>query len=359
MLNEVRDFFKREKLYGLLLIVAVAVYITFLVTKTKEPPKEESEIVESFKEAEKKLQTKIKDAGSVEEYFKDRPDVQLWIQAFTFIIFLALTAGLIIDFKLLLDPIWRSRVLAARPPPSPGNWKFSMLFKFFLWFFVGNVALGFALFWIRPALAGQENMYLLLHTTLAEIFSLILIILLVRKQGDSVKSLGLWVPEGKWWREMVAGWTTYLAIIPIFAIVITLVVWIAKLLNYEPPPHPLVPIFLEEEQRTPVLIYYSLILASIFGPFFEEVFFRGFAYPILKGRWGTTFAMLATAAFFAFIHESSFAFWPIFVLGLGLVFVYEKRGSLIAPITMHITHNILFLAYFFFSKGILSRELGG
>ena len=109
----------------------------------------------------------------------------------------------------------------------------------------------------------------------------------------------------------------------------------------------------------PLLIYYSLFLAALFGPIFEEIFFRGFCYPILKRRIGVPLSMVTTAAFFALIHENSFAFLTIFVLGLGLVYLYEKRGSLVAPLTMHITHNVVFLSYFFFTKEILKREIGG
>lgn len=128
---------------------------------------------------------------------------------------------------------------------------------------------------------------------------------------------------------------------------------LANLFAYEPPPHPLVGIFLEEEKNNPVLVIYSIFLASIVGPFIEEIFFRGFCYPILKYKWGIKWAMLLTALFFALIHQNQFAFLPIFILGLSLAWLYEKRANLVAPITLHLIHNSFFLAYFFVAKKVI------
>ena len=112
-------------------------------------------------------------------------------------------------------------------------------------------------------------------------------------------------------------------------------------------------IFLEEEKRAPVLVLYSLFLAGIVGPIVEEIFFRGFFYPILKQKWGIAWAMVITSSAFAFIHQNQFAFWPIFLLGMALAYLYEKRRNIIAPITLHVVHNSLFLAYFFLAKQII------
>ena len=63
-----------------------------------------------------------------------------------------------------------------------------------------------------------------------------------------------------------------------------------------------------------------------------------------------------SAAFFASIHHSGFVFWPIFVLGIALAYLYEKRRSLIASITLHVVHNTLFIAYFFLVKQMLGEQ---
>ena len=127
---------------------------------------------------------------------------------------------------------------------------------------------------------------------------------------------------------------------------------IVQFFQYEPPPHPLVDVFVVEDGRSHLVMYLSIVLACIVGPFIEEVFFRGFCYRAFRSKSGVRWAMVISAAFFAFIHTSSFAFLPIFFLGLVLAYMYEKRGSLIPSITIHILHNTFFIGYFFVLKRV-------
>jgi uncharacterized protein len=110
---------------------------------------------------------------------------------------------------------------------------------------------------------------------------------------------------------------------------------------------------MEEGKRSPWLIGYSLLLACLIGPVVEELFFRGFLYPAIRKKIGMEWAAFASALLFALIHENSFAFLPIFVLGIALCYLYEKRKSLIACMSFHILHNSAFLFYFFLMKKVL------
>jgi membrane protease YdiL (CAAX protease family) len=112
-------------------------------------------------------------------------------------------------------------------------------------------------------------------------------------------------------------------------------------------------VLLEEEQRSPWIVVYSVLLATFIAPILEEIFFRGFCYPIFKKKWGKNAGMIITSSFFAIIHNNTFAFWPIFVLGMALAYMYEKRRSLIAPMTLHLIHNTIFIGYFFLAKQAL------
>ena len=360
-LQKIKDFFRREKFYaisGLVLLLVYGLLIIFRPHEAGPEAAEKSKVMEAYKTAEDKMNHKIEEMGSIDAYFKDRPDLQLWMNLLSFLVMTALIAGVALDFFFLFKPRWREKIQNISPPPDL-DWKPSLLFKFFVWFFALNIVLGFGLNGARGFWGGDENFYLLLHTTFAEVISFGVIFGLVRQEGAGLRALGFWAPEGNWFREMRAGWLGYLAILPLFALVIGAVLGIAHVLHYDPPPHPLVPIFLEEDSRNPFIVYYSLFLAAIFGPIFEEIFFRGFLYPIVKQRAGVSVALAVSAGFFALIHDSTFAFWPVFVLGLGLAVLYEKRGSLLASMTLHITHNIIFLSYFFFTKSLLSREMGG
>jgi hypothetical protein len=50
-------------------------------------------------------------------------------------------------------------------------------------------------------------------------------------------------------------------------------------------------------------------------------------------------AYIGSAAMFAVIHLSLVALLPIFLLGMALAWVYDRTGSLLAPIVMHAVVN--------------------
>jgi membrane protease YdiL (CAAX protease family) len=81
-------------------------------------------------------------------------------------------------------------------------------------------------------------------------------------------------------------------------------------------------------------------LICVLVPVAEETFFRGFAYPPLRRRYGALPAMLATAAAFGVLHVQIVNFLPIFLLGFILVLLYERTGSLLPPIALHAVNNL-------------------
>jgi len=103
---------------------------------------------------------------------------------------------------------------------------------------------------------------------------------------------------------------------------------------------------------------YSIFLIAVFavtlGPLMEELFFRGFLYPVLSRRLGVTTAISTTAFGFALIHATQYGYsWAsillIFVFGLVLGVVRERTGSVAASFLVHVAYNgtimvILFVA---------------
>jgi membrane protease YdiL (CAAX protease family) len=80
------------------------------------------------------------------------------------------------------------------------------------------------------------------------------------------------------------------------------------------------------------------------------VFFRGFAYNAVKRKWGIPSAMALTAIVFAGLHINLIGFLPIMMLGFLLAYMYEKTGSLISSITIHMIHNALTVGFWFSGK---------
>ncbi|MGE5280438.1 MAG: lysostaphin resistance A-like protein [Deltaproteobacteria bacterium] len=93
----------------------------------------------------------------------------------------------------------------------------------------------------------------------------------------------------------------------------------------------------------------GFILVLLLGPCFEELVFRGFLFPALRRRFSLTQAALLSSAVFALFHGYFFLFPYVFVLGVVLAFLYERRGNLIAPVVFHTLNNGIVLVLFFLS----------
>jgi len=87
---------------------------------------------------------------------------------------------------------------------------------------------------------------------------------------------------------------------------------------------------------------------SIFGvtmaPLMEELFFRGFLYPVLRRRLGLPFAVILTSAGFGLIHAPQLgrAWGPVlvvFLVGVGLTLTRAKTKSVASSMLVHIAYN--------------------
>ncbi|MGZ8481295.1 MAG: CPBP family intramembrane glutamic endopeptidase [Candidatus Limnocylindria bacterium] len=86
----------------------------------------------------------------------------------------------------------------------------------------------------------------------------------------------------------------------------------------------------------PALVVLAVV---ILAPIAEEVFFRGVVFNAWLREGGRRYAYIGSAALFAIIHLSLVSLLPIFGLGLALAWVYQRTGSLLAPMAMHATVN--------------------
>ena len=88
----------------------------------------------------------------------------------------------------------------------------------------------------------------------------------------------------------------------------------------------------------------AVLAIVVLAPIAEELFFRGVVFNAFLRERGPRLAYLGSAALFAVIHLSIVALLPIFLLGLALAWVYDRTGSLLAPIVMHAVVNGLSVA---------------
>ena len=94
-----------------------------------------------------------------------------------------------------------------------------------------------------------------------------------------------------------------------------------------------------QESNDPAVLTLMAFAAVFAAPFCEEIVFRGYLYSATKRFAGPWAAAICSAMVFAAAHGSLAALVPLFVFGCVLVFVYEKTGSLWAPIAVHFCFN--------------------
>jgi membrane protease YdiL (CAAX protease family) len=86
-----------------------------------------------------------------------------------------------------------------------------------------------------------------------------------------------------------------------------------------------------------------LLAGVVLAPLGEEIFFRGFFFQALRGRYGWVKAMLISAAVFAIFHLQLVALIPTFLLGCVLALAYQRSNSIWPGIILHFLVNGLAL----------------
>lgn len=92
-----------------------------------------------------------------------------------------------------------------------------------------------------------------------------------------------------------------------------------------------------------VEIVLGLILLVVAAPVAEEIFFRGFLFAGLRRRLGFWAGASISAVLFGLSHAADGAVLVplLFVFGVGAAYLYERRGSLVAPIAAHAMFNVI------------------
>jgi len=81
------------------------------------------------------------------------------------------------------------------------------------------------------------------------------------------------------------------------------------------------------------------IVAVVMAPLCEEIFFRGFVFKGFATSWGWVTGAVVSGALFSLAHLQLTLFLPLFTLGFGLAWVYQRTGSLWTSVALHATFN--------------------
>lgn len=166
-------------------------------------------------------------------------------------------------------------------------------------------------------------------TGVVRLIETVLIIIIVLVWGQGLPSIGLAL--SKMAKGLIKGlvWSASFGIITIFVFIAMFLVDIN--------PLALIHTRLPAQSRE---IVFFFIVAGIIGPVAEEILFRGIIYGFFR-RWGVLTALIMSSVIFVLAH-STLSGIPVPQIVGGIVFAiaYEKEGSLMVPITIHILGNM-------------------
>lgn len=114
--------------------------------------------------------------------------------------------------------------------------------------------------------------------------------------------------------------------------------------------------YLKKAMQTPSGLVCGLFTILVVAPLLEEYLFRGILLTWLRDRMGAIKAVFLSAFLFALFHFAPSQYGlnlpivaTLFVFGSYLGFVYEKTRSLITPIFLHVTFNLISVIRIIFS----------
>jgi membrane protease YdiL (CAAX protease family) len=337
------DIIRRNKFYTVLVVFIILINLAIFVgrvskEKTEEAPAKTEEVQEERalfpgEEGYEARQEKI------EQLAQSNPKLYFFIAIFNLFILFLIFVG------FLLDGYFISRWARNRPldisglKPEQPRWNVADVVRVVLIF----VSFGYA-FVILEAffdklfpILRNENFRLVFDTAIMNLVGIsVIMYFIVKKYRQRVSAIGLTTKS--FLKNIFYAMVGYISLVPVLLIIMLATFFVIKWLAYTPPLQPIVEVFLGEKKISILLL--STLFAAIFGPIAEEIFFRGFMYGAIKKTFGVFWAMIVTAAIFSFLHTHIVGFLPIMALGLLLAYLYEKTGSLVSCMAVHIIHNV-------------------
>lgn len=297
---------------------------------------------------ERLRQTFIQDPGELKARIEREPALLREIKLLSAAVFLLLMGSLWGVVRLIWKLIRGQPIVPSLGSPPAATWTLREILRL-----VAGVVLlvqwalliqGLLLVTFRPAWA-DRHLLALGNTLLIDL----LVLggagsILLRQRQKFLRPLSL--------TSIRFGIGSYLTSLPFLGVLVLMVSIVLQMLHQEPSPQAIFTIYLSEKRA--LVLGWLLALVAVIGPVAEELFFRGVLYGWLRTRIGIGWALGVSAFLFSALHTDPFAFAPIFGLGLLFGWVYERTGTLAAPITIHVFHNAGMLTLASLVKQILS-----
>jgi membrane protease YdiL (CAAX protease family) len=259
-------------------------------------------------------------------------------------ILLILGAGLIIDAILLEKwqksgipaPAYADRLLARH-----WHWRDALWLTLVMTVFLAALMLAGTLFKTQIAnlTTNGQRTVIVIQNLVTQGLALALVIYLQRRSGHSLaESLG--GPAAPISKRVKQALFFYVAAMPLIAAAALLSNILLSTLDLPLQPQPVLGGFID----TTAPLWFKLWLiatAIIAAPVVEETVFRGVFLPALARHRGIPAAVVTVSLLFALIHGHLPSALPLFVVGATLATAYLYTGSLLVPILIHATFNVV------------------
>lgn len=353
-MNRALGFLKRERLYILILIFVILFNIVMLlypgkVVKVKKAKAIPAAVTKEEKDKRFNEEYVARNAELEERLRKDDRLTVLFGMA-TLLMLAIFMLGVVIDF-IVSAAILKGKLQIRSLSPPEAKWSIWDLCKVVILFlFFGYIIIITEAFWSRmfPVLK-SENVRMILNTSVLDLLAIFFIInFTVIQYKEKLQVLGL--SAKNFFRNVFYGVVGYVALVPVLILMLAITAIVINAVKYIPQRQPVVELFMKEKGTA--FLAYSSLFAAILGPIVEEIFFRGFMYGLFKKYIGIFWAMVLTAAIFATLHTHVVGFFPIMALGMLLAYLYEKTGTLVSSMTVHIIHNLVMVLLVFLVKQV-------
>lgn len=344
-MDKLINFAQKERLY-ILILIFVLVFNAIVLSHGGDKNKAERPVTAhapAFEGQEIKKH-------EIERLLAKNENLSIIFGLVSFLILVITLLGLIIDIVILpMILAGRIDIRCFYPPRAKWNiWdvcKVVILFLFFGYMLTLSEAFLSRIFLIFKT----DNFRMMVNSSILDTLAVVFIIYFtVIQYGEPLAALG--ISARNFLKNVFYGVVGYVALIPVLILMLVIIAVIINITRYIPERQLVVELFLKE--KGVAFLTYSSLFAAIIGPVIEELFFRGFLYSALKKYIGIFWAMTATASLFAVLHTHVVGFFPIMALGMLLAYLYEKTGTLVSSITVHVIHNVSMVLLVFLVKQI-------
>ena len=343
--SDVRKWIAEEKRYLWIVITLILFHSTFsLLGALNSPlgtPRQAVQEGEFFAKEARLMAT-----------LKEKEVLQIVLGTAFLFGFLLFSVGFVLAIRFVRMNRKGEMVIPWRLPEREVGWTLRDVFHVVVLLTLASYLFELFQFFLLHFFAGDapESIRLLGTTLLTDLLAIYLIFHLVMIQKkQSLSHLG--ISFSAFLKNFSFGVQGYLSLLPLLFLSLLVSLWMADLFHIPPPTQPIQDLF-KEGSRVEIF-FLGLLMVVLVGPIIEEIFFRGFLYNALKMKWGRRWAILATGFLFALLHANWVGLLPITLLGCALAYGYELTGSLVTSMTIHILHNSLIMAVFFFINHFL------